>query len=115
VLWSRVLPGPPAIIGWAMTAIFSILSFVIFRAGSMEAAWRIYEGLMILPQVRLEGRNAVLAAAACAFLLPSSYEICRRLTTVPRLAVPAGLGVAMVAVLIALGERQSYQFIYFQF
>jgi D-alanyl-lipoteichoic acid acyltransferase DltB (MBOAT superfamily) len=115
VLWSRALPGPPAIVGWAATAVFSILSFVIFRAGSMEAAWRIYEGLMILPQQRLDGRNAVLVAAACAFLLPSTYEICRRLTTTPRLAVPAGLAVAMVVVLVALGERQSYQFIYFQF
>jgi alginate O-acetyltransferase complex protein AlgI len=115
VLWSRALPGVPAVVGWAATAIFSILSFVIFRAGSMQAAWHVYEGLMILPQYRLEGRNAVLIAAACAFLLPSTFEICRRLTAAPRLAVPAGLGVAMVAVLVALGERQSYQFIYFQF
>lgn len=98
-----------------MTAVFTIFSFVIFRAGSIEAAWHIYEGLTILPQTRLEGRNTVLAAAACAFLLPSTAEICRRLTATPRLVVPAGLGVAMVLMLVALGERPSQQFIYFQF
>jgi D-alanyl-lipoteichoic acid acyltransferase DltB (MBOAT superfamily) len=115
VLWSRALPGPPAIVGWAMTTAFSMLSFVIFRAGSLEQVWHIYEGLLTLPQTRLEGRNALIAAAACAILLPSSHEICRRLTAMPRLTVPVGFGVAMVLVLVALGERQSYQFIYFQF
>jgi D-alanyl-lipoteichoic acid acyltransferase DltB (MBOAT superfamily) len=115
VLWSRNLPALPSIVGWAATAIFSVLAFVIFRAGSLDAAWRIYEGLAILPQYRLDGRNTILAAAACTFLLPSSLEICRRLTKAPRLAVPAGLGIAMVTVLVALGERQNYQFVYFQF
>lgn len=51
----------------------------------------------------------------CAFLLPSTQEICTRLLSTTRLPVPVGLGLAMVLVLVALGERQSYQFIYFQF
>lgn len=115
LLWVRVLPAPPAIIGWALTLAFALLSFVIFRAGSMEAAWRIFEGLLIVPQYRLEGRNALLVAAACAILLPSSLELARRLTTAPRIVVPIGLGAATVLVLVVLGEYQSYQFIYFQF
>ena len=73
------------------------------------------EGLAILPTVRPDGRNTMIAAALCAVLLPSSQKICERLTMRPNMFVPALLGLAMVLVLIRLGERQSYQFIYFQF
>jgi alginate O-acetyltransferase complex protein AlgI len=114
-LWGRYLPKPPAIVGWALTAVFFILTAVFFRAGSLEAAWNIYQGLSILPPGRFEGRNVIAAAMLCAFLLPSTQEICTRLLSTTRLQVPIGLGAAMVLVLVALGERQSYQFIYFQF
>jgi D-alanyl-lipoteichoic acid acyltransferase DltB (MBOAT superfamily) len=114
-LWGRYLPKPPAIVGWALTAAFFILTAVFFRAGSLEAAWNIYQGLSILPPGRFEGRNVIAAAMLCAFLLPSTQEICTRLLATTRLSVPIGLGAAMVLVLVTLGERQSYQFIYFQF
>lgn len=113
--WNRYLPSPPALIGWAATTGFFMLSVVFFRAGSLEAVWNIYEGLAILPPARFEGRNVFIAAMLCAFLLPSTQEICERLLSIKRLMVPIGLGVATVLVLVVIGERQSYQFIYFQF
>ena len=114
-LWARHLPRLPPIVGWALTTGFFIFTAVFFRAGSLEAAWNIFQGLAVLPPVRFEGRNVIAAAMLCAFLLPSTQEICTRLLSTTRLPVPLGLGLAMVLVLVALGERQSYQFIYFQF
>jgi len=114
-LWSRNLRSPPAAIGWAATVIFFVVTAVFFRAGSLQAVMNIYEGLAILPTVRPDGRNTMIAAALCAVLLPSSQKIAERLTMRPNMVVPALLGLAMVLVLIRLGERQSYQFIYFQF
>ena len=114
-VWGRYLPTPPAIIGWAATVSFFVFSAVFFRAGSLQAAWNIFEGLAILPPDRLEGRNALIAAMLCAFLLPSTQDICARLLTTTRLMVPVGLGAATVFVLVVLGEHKNYQFIYFQF
>ena len=114
-VWGRYLPTPPALIGWAATVSFFVFSAVFFRAGSLQAAWNIFEGLAILPPDRLEGRNALIAAMLCAFLLPSTQDICAQLLTTTRLMVPVGLGAATVLVLVVLGEHKNYQFIYFQF
>lgn len=51
----------------------------------------------------------------CAIVLPPSHEIVRRLTEVPRLQVAACLAVAACLVLVVLGNRENYQFVYFQF
>jgi alginate O-acetyltransferase complex protein AlgI len=115
MVWARYLPTPPPIVGWAATVSFFVFSAVFFRAGSLQAAWNVFEGLAILPPDRLEGRNALIAAMLCAFLLPSTQDICVRLLTTTRLIVPIGLGAATVFVLVVLGEHQNYQFIYFQF
>ena len=38
-------------LGWALTVVFVLLTGVIFRAGTLEAAWNIYQGLAILPNL----------------------------------------------------------------
>jgi hypothetical protein len=115
IFWRRFLPSPPLVIGWAATVGYMLVTSVVFRADTLEAASRIYQGLAILPSGRLEGQNAFIAAAICAIVLPPSHEICRMLTERPRPAVALGLAVAGVAVLTALGLDSSHVFIYFQF
>jgi len=115
-VWRRYLPSPPALAGWALTIGFFVFTAIIFRAGSIEAAWRIYEGLASLPtDPHPTGRNALIAAFIGAVVLPPSHEICRRLTESPRLVVAAACAFSMVAVLLMLGNRENYEFIYFQF
>jgi alginate O-acetyltransferase complex protein AlgI len=115
-LWRRYGPPLPSLLGWALTAVFVLLTCVIFRAGSLEAAWRIYEGLAILPEPGKLGRAApIIAAALCAFLLPASQDIVARLTVRPRAAIAAALGLIAVAMLVELGDRDTYEFVYFQF
>src|SRR5438045_9270023 len=48
-LWRRYGRPLPFVLGWAMTVVFAFLTAVIFRAGTLEAAWRIYQGLAIAP------------------------------------------------------------------
>lgn len=114
-VWSRRMPSPPAIVGWAVTVAFFVLSGVLFRAGSLDAAWHVFAGLSDLPGANFHGRNTLILAALCAVLLPSSHEICRRLTERPSLALPAALAASLTVVFVLLGEANNVPFIYFQF
>ena len=113
--WRRYLPPVPAPVGWAATIGFFVATIVVFRAGSLEAAWRIYEGLAQFPTERLLGRNTLIVAFLCATILPPSHEICRRLTEAPRRAVAFALAAVTVAVLVAISGQEKYEFVYFQF
>jgi alginate O-acetyltransferase complex protein AlgI len=115
-LWRRHGPPLPSLLGWVLTAMFVLLTCVIFRAGSLEAAWRIYMGLGNLPELGRIGRAApVIVAALCAFLLPASQDIIARLTERPRAVIAAALGLIAAAMLVELGDRDTYEFVYFQF
>ncbi|MGE0037969.1 MAG: MBOAT family protein [Xanthobacteraceae bacterium] len=115
-LWRRHGPRLPSSLGWALTAAFVLLTCVIFRAGSMEAAMNIYRGLADLPDFgQIVRAVPIIAAALCAFLLPASQDIVDRLTERPRGAIAAGLGVLAVIILVQLGDRDAYEFVYFQF
>jgi alginate O-acetyltransferase complex protein AlgI len=114
--WRRYLPSPPFLIGWAATVGFFIITIVVFRADNLDAAWRIYQGLSVVPESsHPEGRNALILAVICAVLLPPSHVICERLCQTPRRVVAVGAAVAAVALLAVIGGRENYQFIYFQF
>jgi D-alanyl-lipoteichoic acid acyltransferase DltB (MBOAT superfamily) len=106
----------PSLAGWALTISFALLSAVIFRATSLNAARHIYEGLAIVPNVSdLARAYPIWIAAFCALALPASQDIVEWLNARPRRLVGAMLGLAMVAVLVALGDRDVYEFVYFQF
>ena len=115
-LWRRYGPSLPSLLGWALTVVFVLLTCVIFRAGSLEAAWRIYQGLAILPDLERVGRAApIIIAALVAFLLPASQDIVARLTERPKALIATVLGLVAVAILVELGDRDAYEFVYFQF
>jgi len=115
-LWRRYGPPLPSLLGWALTVMFVLLTCVIFRAGSLEAAGRIYRGLAVLPDLERVGRAApIMIAALAAFLLPASQDIVARLTEQPKMVIAAVLGLAAAAILVELGDRDAYEFVYFQF
>jgi D-alanyl-lipoteichoic acid acyltransferase DltB (MBOAT superfamily) len=114
--WRRYLPPPPQIVGWMATFSFFVLTAVFFRANSLEAAFNIFSGLATLPDTwHPEGRNVLIAAFICAVVLPPSHVICQRLTEAPSRTVSASLALAAVLALVVIGNRENYQFIYFQF
>jgi alginate O-acetyltransferase complex protein AlgI len=115
-LWRRYGPPLPSLLGWALTVAFVLLTCVIFRAGSLEAAGRIYQGLAIFPDFERVGRAApIIIAALAAFLLPASQDIVAKLTERPKAVIAAALGFAAAAILVELGDRDAYEFVYFQF
>ncbi len=65
-LWRRYGWRMPSLAGWAITMVFSLLLGVVFRAGSLEATWNVYQGLAILPDLeRGRARAADHRGGAC--------------------------------------------------
>lgn len=115
-LWRRYGPVLPYLLGWALTMVVVLLTAVIFRAGSLEATWHVYQGLASLPDLDRLGRGTpIFIAALCSFLLPASQDIVARLAERPRMLIAAGLGLLAVAILVELGDQDVYEFVYFQF
>ena len=114
--WRRAVGSPPRVIGWAATMAFFLLTVVLFRATSLDSAWRLFAGLAVPPNGKLLGKAWIIGVAAVlALAMPPTHELCRRLTEPSWPAVPAALGLIGVAILMQLGASESYDFIYFQF
>ena len=115
-LWRRYGWRMPGLVGWAMTMVFALWFGVLFRAGSLEAAWHVYQGLTILPDLGAVGRALpIIVAGLVACTLPASQDIVAWLNERPRKVVAAALGLVVVAILVELGDREAYEFVYFQF
>jgi len=115
-LWRRYCPRLPLLLGWASTVMFVLLTGVIFRATTLDGAWHVLQGLASLPHLdRTRHLVPIVVAALIAFMMPSSQDIVARLTARPRPVLAAGLGIVLLALLIELGDREIYEFVYFKF
>jgi hypothetical protein len=115
-LWRRYCPRLPALLGWALTVSFVLLTGVIFRAGTLDAAWHVFQGLGTMPDLsRVRHLSPILIAALCAFLIPASDVVAAWLTRRPRIWIAVLLGAGLLAMLIPVGDRSVNDFIYFQF
>jgi hypothetical protein len=115
-LWRRYGPDLPSWLGWALTVLFVLATGVIFRAGSVEAAWHVFAGLaQSLPLARGGQLWPLVAAPLFAFLLPASQDIVAFFTRRPNVVMAGLLGVGILALLIQIGERGVHEFVYFQF
>lgn len=115
-LWRRYGLRLPSLMGWALTVMFVILTSVIFRAGTLDAALHIFQGLAVLPNLE-RGRHLapIFIVPLVAFLLPASQDIIEMLTRRPRPWLAALVGLGLLALLIELGERNVNGFAYFNF
>jgi len=114
-IWRRKLPSPPAVVGWAATVSFFVITVVMFRAPTLVAAWHIYEGLAIAPSISIAGRNSLLIAVFCAIALPASHDIINRLMEYPRAIVASAMAVVAGICVLEIGKGAPVHFIYFQF
>jgi hypothetical protein len=115
-LWRRYCPRLPSLLGWALTVIFALLTGVIFRAGSLGAAFNIYQGLAVPPDLG-QARHLlpVVIIVLMAFVLPASQDVIARLTRRPRPWLAALIGFGLLAILVSLGEGNVTGFAYFRF
>jgi len=114
--WQRLARPMPAAASWALTMLFVVVGWVLFRAANFATA-----ADMLVSMTGLHGfggsfRGAGLVAigAAVSVLIPSAHEI------KDRWAAPAPLGVAALATLlcfcvIEVGKGPPLPFVYFQF
>ncbi len=115
-LWRRYCPKLPMRLGWALTVLLVLLTGVIFRAATLEGAWHVFQGLAVAPELeRVRHVAPIVIGMLVAFLLPASQDIVARLTSKPNPLLAALLGIALLALLIELGDRNVYEFVYFRF
>jgi D-alanyl-lipoteichoic acid acyltransferase DltB (MBOAT superfamily) len=115
-LWRRYCPKLPVLLGWALTVMLVLLTGVIFRAATLEGAWHVFQGLAILPELdRTRHLTPLVVAMLVAFLLPASQDLVALLTRKPWQLLAALLGITLLALLIELGDRDVYEFVYFRF
>src|SRR5205085_9824122 len=115
-LWRRYGWPLPYLAGWALVVAFALATTPVFRAGSLEAAWHVYRGLAILPNLDLlKVATPIIISALVAFTLPASQHIVMWINERPRTIAAAALGLIAVALLVELGDRDAYEFVYFQF
>jgi D-alanyl-lipoteichoic acid acyltransferase DltB (MBOAT superfamily) len=114
-IWRRSMPAAPAAIGWAATTGYFVLTAVMFRAPTLQAAWHIWSGLTTLPTHEPAGARLIAAAAVCAIILPPSHEIVGRLMAYPSRLLAIGTASLAAYCLLELGQDMPVTFIYFQF
>ena len=115
-VWHRLGRPLPRILGWALTMLFVLASFALFRADSFTVAGSILASLSGLHGIGGGlGEAKLLAAGALAStLLPSAHELNDKLLK-PRPLVFAGLGLLAAYCILEAGKGTPLNFIYFQF
>lgn len=115
-LWRRYGPRLPSLLGWALTVIFVLPTGVIFRAGTLDAAFNIFRGLAVPPDLEHWRHLLPLAISPLmAFLLPASQEVIALLMRRPRPWLNTLIGFGLLAILVSLGEGSVNEFAYFKF
>jgi alginate O-acetyltransferase complex protein AlgI len=116
VSWREPLPRIPSIIGWAGAVGYFVGTIVIFRAGSLAAAWRVYEGLAFTPRFySAEGSRTLILALIVAIVLPPSQVIVRWLSERPRPVFACATAIGAIIILGFIGREETHEFVYFQF
>lgn len=115
--WARAGLPMPRLLGWALTLLFVMACWVLFRAPDFATAANILTGmagLNGLGQVQIHHAAAFVIGAAMALIGPTSQEFAlRRLNPLPWAATI--VAVALVIAVLQTGTRTPSEFIYFQF
>jgi alginate O-acetyltransferase complex protein AlgI len=114
VLARRVRVAIPAPLGWLLTSLFVVLTWVLFRATSFEAALLVFKGLFgLAPRGSGFKWRTIAVAALVATVGPTAWAAVHRLP--PRRLLAFGFALLFVLVLLKIGDDANYEFIYFQF
>ena len=118
--WRRAGMAMPLVAGWALTMLFLMVSWVLFRAADFGTAAGMIHSLFGGNGLALVwgdyGANPIVLAAAAAVALigPTSQDsVLNYRFGRPWIAVPAALAFVLLA--IEVGSKAHPEFIYFQF
>jgi alginate O-acetyltransferase complex protein AlgI len=114
--WQRLGHPMPKLLGWAVTMLFVLAGWVVFRAASFGVAGSLLMSLVgegglggTLQEVKL-----LIVAALASALIPSAHEIINGVKN-PHPALAAAGALLAVYCLLEVGEGAPVNFIYFQF
>lgn len=116
--WAQAELPMPAPLGWALTFLFVMALFVIFRAPDLNTAFNIYQGLF-----GAGGRGdawsreviALVAIAGALALAPMTFKEAIDRWLKPARWVAVSLALLAVYIVLEVGKGQPKSFIYFQF
>lgn len=109
-------PLPPAL-AWALTLLFVIVGWVLFRAEDFGTAMTVLEAMAGAGGAVLADDEAwwlVAAGSVLALFGPTNVALAR-MPWLPRRAVALPLALLLVAVTLRVGQGRGLEFIYFQF
>ena len=114
--WQQLKRPLPGLAGWALTMLFVLVGWVIFRATNFTTAGSILMSLSGVGGVSgsLQKWPLLIAAALASALIPSAHEIMNRLTT-PRPLFAFGAAALAIWCILEVGRGPPLSFIYFQF
>jgi D-alanyl-lipoteichoic acid acyltransferase DltB (MBOAT superfamily) len=114
--WGRLGRPLPSVVGWALTMLFVLASFALFRADSFTVAGSILASLSGLHGVGggFGEVKLLVAGALASTLLPSAHELNDKFLK-PRPIVFTGLGLLAAYCILEVGRGPPLNFIYFQF
>jgi alginate O-acetyltransferase complex protein AlgI len=114
--WQRLGHPMPKLLGWAVTMLFVLAGWVVFRAASFGVAGSLLMSLVgegglggTLQEVKL-----LIVAALASALIPSAHEIINGVKN-PHPALAAAGALLAVYCMLEVGEGAPVNFIYFQF
>jgi alginate O-acetyltransferase complex protein AlgI len=114
--WQRLAWSMPAVLGWAVTMLFVVVGWVLFRAANFSTAAEMLASMAGLNGFGGAFRDPwlVCIGAILSVLIPSAHEI------IDRWAVPVPWAVAALAILMCVcilevGKGPPLPFVYFQF
>jgi D-alanyl-lipoteichoic acid acyltransferase DltB (MBOAT superfamily) len=104
----------PAAVGFLLTSLFVVLTWILFRAASFDAALILYKALFgFAPWGSAFKWRTIAIAAAVATLGPTAWAAAHRIP--PRRGIAVAVAVLFLLVLLKIGDDTNYEFIYFQF
>jgi alginate O-acetyltransferase complex protein AlgI len=115
-LWQHFRRPMPKLGGWAITMLFVLVGWVVFRAASFGIANSILLSLTGAGGVggTLQDVKLLIASALASTLIPSAHEIKNRLSNPHPVFAAAGAALAVYC-LLEVGQGAPVSFIYFQF
>ena len=115
--WARAALPMPKILGWALTLLFVMACWVLFRAPNFTTAATILRGMAGLEglgHVRLDHAAAFVIGTGIALIGPTSQEFALHRFKPLRWAATVA-AIALAVAILQSGTRTPSEFIYFQF
>jgi D-alanyl-lipoteichoic acid acyltransferase DltB (MBOAT superfamily) len=113
--WGALARPMPFALAWGLTNLLVLAGWPLFRAPDFATAGHMFAGLVGLGGLGLAGGWALIGLAAAVSVLPQAQARWVLEAMPPRPLLGAAVATALLAMLVAVGERPPAAFIYFQF